>query len=433
LDPGPCDTIRRRKVSTMRRSNSLRIRPLCAILACGLSLGSDAGCRRPDGSKKSGADKGQRLVPDTLFKGTKPVTVWEIPCRHELVFDGAEISGHEPPGAALQRKRWVRRSALLSRLLVHPKRLVWVLPTRATPRGTAEPLHLVLQPRSNIVAMVSHGRKRYWADTPDQVAAWIEGALRPVSPIDRLELLAQRVEGARVDPGESRVRPPTHVIRGLLVLSNRGSGRRRKGLRYELESRALASSALDGPGQGQPLIWDLALLPFLKATGAKSLAPLRGKQHWPLRIRLRVAHTTPRNLPAPWLQLSLDLSARKRRSVSPKLLRLPPEPGYRRMFGPLTYKEGRQLFRQPKAKQFKRQKGDPRKGSLRVRNPRGRVALVYADGVLLGLVGPRSRFAFGTTEPGYFRVTTHSLFGTDVWGPQDLYVPGNVTLEHRTD
>ncbi|MFH2006377.1 MAG: hypothetical protein ABI333_07315, partial [bacterium] len=141
-----------------------------------------------------------------------------------------------------------------------------------------------------------------------------------------------------------------------------------------------------------------------------------------------LVHSTPRLIPAPWLQLSLDLGSRKRRSVSPSLLRLPPEPGYQRMYGPLTFKEGRQLFRQPQAKQWKRQKGDPRKGTLQVKNPGGRVSLVYGDGVLLGLVGPRSRFALGTSEPGYFRVTARSLFGTNVWGPRDLYIPGNVTF-----
>ncbi|MFH2005923.1 MAG: hypothetical protein ABI333_04960, partial [bacterium] len=273
----------------MRPINSLRIGP-CAILACGLLLHSDGGCRRPDRSHKRSADKDQRLVQDTLFQGTKPVPVWEIPCRQELVFNGAEISGQELREAAQQRRRWVRRSALLSRLLVHPKRLVWELPVRATPRGTLEPLHLVLQPRSNIVAVVSHSRKRYWADTPAQVAAWIEGALRPEPPLTRIEVLARSIEGSRGTPGATGARPPTRLIRGLLELDPRGSRRRRQGNRYDLESRALAPSALGGPGQGQPLLWDFALLPFLTATGDKSLATLRGRQHWPLQIRLRLVH-----------------------------------------------------------------------------------------------------------------------------------------------
>ena len=53
---------------------------------------------------------------------------------------------------------------------------------------------------------------------------------------------------------------------------------------------------------------------------------------------------------------------------------------------------------------------------------------VYADGVLIGWTGPRPTHTLRTGESGYYRISPRSLFGTTLWGPRDLYVPGEVRL-----
>lgn len=382
------------------------------------------GCRGP-GSGKRRAAKGQRLAPDKLFAGTKPVALWEITSHHSLVFTGRDISGEEGPEQQRLRAVWVQRSSMTSRLLLHPKRLVWILSTRAMPGGEQDELHLILKPEANVAAVVSHKRKVYWADTPAQVAAWVEGALRPSPTLARLEVLAQSTEGPRSPSAGSGSQHAIHTVRGLLVPLATG-GRQSKPPRYNLRSRAVDASAFGGPNQGQSLLWDMALLPLLAATSGKSLAALRGQQRWPLQVDLRMARTEPPG--APWLRLTLGIGSRKRRHVAPRLLRLPPGQGYRRMFGPLTYAKGRQLQTRPVSKPYKRRKGDPRNATLVVKNTTTRTAYVYADGVLLGWTGPRQTHTLRTGEPGYHRVTVRSLFGTAHWGPKDLYIPGEIRL-----
>jgi len=393
----------------------------------GLTLLAE-GCRRPGGSANRRADTGQLLIPDKHFAGTKPVAVWEIPVERTLVFTGREISGEEGPEQQRLRHAWVQRSSLRSRLLLHPKRLVWILPSRAMPGGDEDELHLILKPEANVAVLVSHKRKVYWADSPAQLAAWVEGTLKPSPTLARLEVLAQSSEGPRSPLAASGSQHTVHRLRGLLVPRTAG-GTPSKTLRYNLRSRAVDASAVGGPGQGQSLLWDFALLPLLAATSAKSLAALRGPERWPRQVELRLARIDPPG--APWLRLTLRLDSRKRRHVAPRLLRLPPAPGYRRMFGPLTYARGRQLQRRPVLKSYKRRKGDPRHPTLVVQNTTPRTAYVYADGVLLGWTGPRQTHTLRTGESGYHRVTVRSLFGTALWGPRDLYVPGEIRLRPR--
>jgi len=383
------------------------------------------GCRRPGGARDRQPAKGQRLVPDKRFASAEPVAVWEIPCHHSLVFTGREISGEEGPDQERLRRVWVRRSSMPSRLLLHPKRLVWVLPSRATPGGEEDELHLILKPDANVAALVSHKRKVYRATNPAQVAAWVEGSLKPSPTLARLEVLGQTTKGPRSPPVGPGFLHTVHTLRGLVV-PQALPDKRVEPTRYNLRSLAVDAAAFGGPGQGQSLLWDFALMPMVDTTSARSLATLRGKQRWPLRVDLRPARTEPPG--APWMRLTLDLGSRKRRHVASRLLRLPPGPGYRRMFGPLTYAKGRQVQRRPVDKPYKRRKGDPRQPTLVVQNTTTRAAFVYADGVLLGWIGPRQTHTLRTGEPGYYRVTTRSLFGTTLWGPRDLYVPGEVRL-----
>ncbi len=403
------------------------------------------GCRQSGGSGNRRAAKARKLVPDKVFAAPGTVAVWEIPVHRSLVFTSREISGEESPEQKRLRSAWVGRSSLTSRILLHPKRLVWVLPARAMPGGEPDELYLILKPDANVAAVVNHKRKVYWADSPAQIAAWVEGALKPNPTLSRLEVLAQTTVPPAAPPAAAPAAPPTvpptapptapptgpglartvHVVRGLLVPRD-PSGTRAKSLRYNLRSRGVDASAFGGPGQGQSLLWDFSLLPLVAATSGKSLAPLRGNQRWPLRVDLRPARTDPPT--APWLRMTLHLKSRKRRHVAPRLLRLPPGPGYRRMFGPLTYAKGRQLQRRPMKKPYKRRKGDPREPSLVIQNTTTRTAYIYADGVLLGWTGPRQTHSLRTGETGYFRVTARSLFGTALWGPKDLDVPGEVRL-----
>ncbi len=382
------------------------------------------GCRGSGGTSGKRSSKDQKLVPDKRFGTTSSVRVWEVGVHHSLVFTSREISGEETPEARRLRTVWVQRSRLQSRLLLHPRRLVWILPTRATPGGSADELHLILKPNSNVAALVSHKRKVYWADSPAQVAAWMEGALKPSAPLSRLEVLAQRTEGARSAPTGTGIQHSKHILNGLLV--PRTSPGAQAGARYNLRSRAVDATAFGGPRQGQSLLWDFALLPLVVTTSGSSLATLRGQQRWPLRVDLRLARTEPPG--APWLRLNLRLAERKRRHVASRLLRLPPGPGYRRMFGPLTFAKGRQLQQRTVKTPRKRHKGDPRNPTLVVRNNTRRTAYLYADGVLLGWTGPRQTHTLRTGEPGYYRITARSLFGTTLWGPKDLYVPGEVSL-----
>jgi hypothetical protein len=397
------------------------------ILLWALPLLLAAGCRR-SATPGDRRESRQHLVADKRFAGDARVAVWEIPGQRSLVFPGSEISGEEPPEQARLRAAWVGRSALHSRVLLHPRRLVWILPPRVLPGGEADVLHLVLKPESNIAALVSHKRKVYWADSPAQLAAWVEGCLKPGPAVQRIELLAQSAEGPHTPSGGPDVAHTVHRLQGLLVPRAEGSATGAK-LRYNLRTRAVEASTYGGPTQGQSLLWDLALLPFVTVTSAKALAPLRARQRWPRQVDLRPARTGPGGPSgAPWLRLSFRLGERKRRQVASHLLRLPPGPGYRRMFGPLTFSKGHQLQRRPVPRAYKRRRGDPRKPHLELTNRGPRVAYVYADGVLLGWVGPRQATLLSTGESGYYRITARSLFGTTLWGPRDLYVPGAVRL-----
>jgi hypothetical protein len=407
--------------STLQKSYLLPLPISGAILLMLLGYG----CRGSGDSKNRRPSESRSLVPDKLFATTNPVSVWEISVHHSLVFTSREISGEEGPEQQRLRKVWVRRSSLNSRILLHPKRLVWVLPARATPGGEPDELYLILKPDSNVAAVVDHKRKVYWADSPAQVAAWVEGALKPSPTLTRLEVLAESTIPAQTPPKGPGLNPIVHRLRGLLVPHD-VPGSRPGPLRYNLRSEGVEALAFGGPGQGQSLLWDFALLPLMAATSAKSLATLRGQHRWPQRVDLRLARTDPPS--APWLRTTLGLKSRKRRHVAPRLLRLPPGPGYRRMFGPLTYAKGRQLPRRTVKKPYKRRKGDPRQPALVVQNTTTRTAYLYADGVLLGWAGPRQTHTLHTGESGYYRITARSLFGTAVWGPRDLYVPGEVTL-----
>jgi len=67
-------------------------------------------------------------------------------------------------------------------------------------------------------------------------------------------------------------------------------------------------------------------------------------------------------------------------------------------------------------------------GPLAVHNRSGCSAYLYADGVLLGWVGPGSQFSFAGLPAGYWRIYAVSPTGLRYWGPHDLYVPGPLTL-----
>lgn len=67
-------------------------------------------------------------------------------------------------------------------------------------------------------------------------------------------------------------------------------------------------------------------------------------------------------------------------------------------------------------------------GSLTVNNRARHAALVYVDGFLLGWVGARSSFELKGLPDGYYRVYAVSPTGVRYWGPNDMYVPGPLTL-----
>lgn len=396
------------------------------ILALCLALPS--GCGRREGSDVEGRARraGTRLAPDSRFTQDKEVEVFEIPVTARPDFGSGEVSGFETPAAALQRAKRVARSTLTSRLWLHPERLVWELPVLGGATTSMHRWYLVMKPASEVAALVHHGQRRYWADRPAQLAAWIEGSLRPLAPLERVEVLSRvrtdlppGLAGAGYDAQRLQ-----RVHARLVPAADRG--RRRSEVQHDVEAWSLRSPAL--PREGQALLWDFVLLPFADAVGTPRLAPIRSTSSWPVLVGHGMSRPAEvLSAPAPRFFLSLDLTGARRRKVAADLLRLPP-PGYQRMFGPVTHREGQVLAPATADPSRERQKGDPRAGALLVRNPEPRLALVYADAQLVALVGPRARFSLGTLTPGYYRIAAFGLFGTHRFGPRDLYVPGTVTL-----
>lgn len=390
-------------------------------------------CRRPDGDhgRQAAGSHTQPLTPDTAFGEQKQLRVLEIVYRHAIRLPGGEIAGWESQEVTALRRRWQERHVITSRILLHPRqpyRLAWQLPAQATPTGSGHRLMLVLQPASNLAALVDHRRRQFRADTPARVAAWLEGVLRPAPVATRLEVFSRVLRPVPGNPAELAGLPPDLLrrIHGLLVPPSR-AGHKPPGQRYAVTAWSLDGNAISSGGQS--LLWDLALLPLIDRTGSDVLAPLGRGRNWPLRVGLaripgaaRAGHQPPER----WL--SLDLLGRRERTVRATLLRLPP-PGYKRVFGPLVHKDGRVLFPGQAKGLRARRVGEPRKGALTVHNPQDRALFVYADGVLLGCVGPRARTRFSTLPPGYYRIVALSLLGTTGAGPVDLYVPGKITLK----
>jgi hypothetical protein len=202
---------------------------------------------------------------------------------------------------------------------------------------------------------------------------------------------------------------------------------REKPNHFEVTSWGHRLPDLHPTDQGQGQLWDLLFLPFIEKTSSKVLFSMRRQNRWPSRVRLVATQRTQQRLPGPGLEISLDLKARRRRTVAAKLLLLPP-PKYRRMFGPLAFKAGRQLFHGAPSGLRTRHKGEPRRGRLTLRNPGRRALFVFADGILLGLLAPKARISWSALPAGYYRLAALSLLGTRGWGPRDAYVPGTVTL-----
>lgn len=387
-----------------------------------------AGCgRQPAGDPEGRAGRPKsRLAPDHRFTQDREVEVFEIPCTARPEFAHGEVSGFETPAAAQRRSKRVARSTLGSRLWLHPERLVWELPVLGGAAASAHRWYLVMKPASDVAALVHHGQRRYWADRPAQIAAWIEGSLRPLPPLERVEILSRvRTE---IPPGlagagyDVQRLQRTHAR--LVPAADRG--RRRSSLQHDVEAWSLRSPAL--PREGHGLLWDFVLLPFVDEVGTKRLAPIRSTESWPVFVGHGLSRRAEAlSAPAPRFYLALDLTGGRHRKVAADLLRLPP-PGYQRMFGPVTHQEGHLLAPAAAEPARERQKGDPRDGALLVRNPEPRLALVYADAQLVAFVGPRARFSLGTLTPGYYRISAFGLFGTHRFGPRDLYVPGTVTL-----
>ena len=387
-----------------------------------------AGCGRREAGDVEGRSRraGSRLAPDSRFTQDREVEVFEIPCTSRPEFVGSEVSGFETPAAAQKRSKRVARSALTSRLWLHPERLVWELPVLGGASASSHRWYLVMQPDSEVAALVHHGQRRYWADRPSQLAAWIEGSLRPLAPLERVEVLSRvrtdippGLAGAGYDAQRLE-----RVHARLVPAADRG--RRRSEVQHDVEAWSLRSPGL--PKEGHALLWDFVLLPFADSVGTRRLAPLRSSASWPVFVGHGMSRPSEvLSAPAPRFFLALDLTGGRRRKVAADLLRLPP-PGYQRMFGPITHQEGILLAPATAEPARERHKGDPRAGALQIKNPEPRLALVYADAQLVALVGPRARFSLGTLAPGYYRISAFGLFGTHRFGPRDLYVPGPVTL-----
>jgi hypothetical protein len=387
-------------------------RALGALLALGGLL---AGCE-PTGRTPAPPEAAEpaKLAADTTFAEDRPVRVWEVTLRHQLRLRAPTVSDHEPPAVRKLRRQLQRSATLESRLLLHPRRLVWVLPEGAVPGGAAEPLHLVLKPGANVSVLVNHKQRRFRAGTPARLGAWIEGTLKPPGHVARLEVLAERsLTGDR------------RRLRGLLVLTREDGRQRERAPRYVLRSRSRPRPA--EVGKAGALIWDFFLLPMIQATGAPALSRLRARQHWPRYLELAPSTGAPQTLHAPRLRLRLLAGSRRTRQVPARLLRLPPK-GYRREFGPLVYKPGRRLLHRPTRGLRPRREGEARSGPVEVTNRFHRAMLVYADGLLIGWVGPRSEASFKVLPAGYYRFSAHSLLGTRRWGPRDAYLPGPLTL-----
>ncbi len=373
------------------------------------------GCRRPSERRSSGRRSApSHLAPDTRFGKERPVRVWEIPLRRDVTLARPLVSTHEPPAVQKLREQLARHAVLQSRLLLQRQRLVWELPELAMPGGGAEPLHLVLKPNANVAVLVNHKQKRYRADTPAHLAAWLEGALKPLGTVQRLEVLGDRATG-----------PDHHELHALLVLRAEKPGARTHAIRYEIRVRS--SRCPPDVGKAASLLWDFLFLPVISATGSPKLKALRRPGYWPEELRMAPTDVTGHAGQRPWLRIQLRSEARRTRQVSSRLLRLPPT-GYRREFGPLVFKHGRRLLHRPTRGLRPRRPGEPRTGPLRVQNPTRRTLLVNADGLLLGWVGPRAEAAWKVLPAGYYRFTAFSLFGMRLWGPRDHYVPGPIGL-----
>lgn len=348
------------------------------------------------------------------------MSVWEVSLRQEILLPEPVTVGVEPAGVTALRRQLARRSALESRLLLHPHRAVWELPEPGLPGGAADPLYLVLRPRSDNLALVSHRRKRYRAGSPARLAAWLEGSLRSAAPLVRLEVLGTREEPAGIDG-----RPARRELSLLAVMSEP----RANGASQVVRRRLLVTSE-ECPAHLRdqaPLLWDAILLPLLEATSLPVLEPLRAGGHWPRRLELFPTEGPPGGGSGAGLRITLDPAAGRSRQVPRLWLRGPPE-RYAPEFGPLLFSSDRRLLHRSTRGLRDKVPGEPDTEPLALRNAGNRTLYVYADGLLLGWVGPRGEAQWKILPPGYYRLAAHSLLGTELWGPQDVYVPGPVSL-----
>lgn len=378
------------------------------------------GCRRSD-ERPAGRSAEAILPPDTTFPGDQPVPVHEVSLRQEILLPESPTVGEEPAVIRTFRRQLASRSALESRILLHPLRAVWELPESAMPGGAADPLYLVMRPRNGKLALVSHRRRRYRAGSPARLAAWIEGSLRASGPLVRLEVLGRREEPAGADGRPAR--RELHLLAVIRVSQASGPP-------MELRRRILVISE-ESPASLRAqaaLLWDALLLPLLPTTSAPVLEPLRAGGHWPRRLEILPTQPEPGDVAGVGWKITLDPAAGRVREVPRLWLRLPPE-RYEPEFGPLLFRPARRLLHRSTRGLRDRVKGEPDNEPISLRNVGDRTLYVYADGLLLGWVGPRGEARWKILPPGYYRVAAHSLFGTELWGPKDVFLPGPIILK----
>jgi hypothetical protein len=346
------------------------------------------------------------------------VTLWEVSLRQEILLPDSATIGEEPEAVSVLRRQLARRSALVSLLLSHPHRLVWELPEPALPGGAADPHYLVLRPRSESLVLVSHRRKRYRAGSPGRLAAWLEGSLRPWPPLVRLEVMGRRDVPAGLDG-----RPARRELNLLAVMRSRpedGAPPRRRVVVQSEECPAhLRAQAA--------LLWDAIFLPYLEGTSQPVLELLRSGGHWPRQVDFLPTQDMPGGEAGAGLRVTMDPAAGRSRQVPRLWLRMPPE-RYEPEFGPILFGPERRLLH--RSTRGLREKVPGEKGGLplALRNTGNRTMYFYADGLLLGWVGPRGEAQWKILPPGYYRMAAHSLFGTELWGPKDMYQPGPASI-----
>lgn len=378
-------------------------------------------CQRSEERSGAGARPVEPGLPaDTAFLGDQPVPAWEVLLRQETVWPDSATMGEEPAPIRELRRQLARRSVLESRLLLHAQRAAWELPEQALPGGAADLLYLVMRPRSEQLALVSHRRKRYRAGSPARLAAWLEGALRPTPPLIRFEVLARTDERTGLDG-----RPARRELHLLAVLKSQGGD----GPPVELRRRVLVSSEESPPHlrSQAAFLWDAVFLPYLGGTSLPLLDLLREGGHWPRQVEILPTQVQHGGMAGAGWRISLDPAAGRARQVPRLWLRLPPE-RYEQEFGPILFRPSRRLLHRSTRGLRDKGQGEPTSEPLAVRNSGTRTLYVYADGLLLGWVGPRQEAHWKVLPPGYYRMAAHSLFGTELWGPQDSYVPGPVSL-----